>query len=375
MNPSQNLPRHIVIDARVRRSSTGRYADQLVEHLQNIDHTNRYTILVASDDDWTMHAPNFTTLPCPFPQFSLNPLNELRFAWQLYRLKPDLVHFSMTQQPLLYFGNIVTTTHDLTMLYIVHRRDTNPLVFWVRRHLYPLLLWWSHKKSKRIIVPTNTVAKEVAAYQPFTKNKLEVTYESFGVPPSVAPKRPAIIPEGDYIMYQGTGFPHKNIGKLVEAFDIINHKYPKLRLVLVGKLEKHYQDVQREAQTHPSAKNIIFTGFLPDPESKWTFQHATLYVFPSLMEGWSMTGLEAMAYGAPVVSSNASVLPEVYGDAALYFDPHSAKDIAAKVIMALDDAQLRKKLIAKGTAQVKKYSWEKMATETLAVYKSLLSTR
>src|SRR5688500_6825981 len=108
---------HIVIDARMRRSTTGRYVDQLVEHLQAIDQTNRYTILVAPDDNWPMHSPAFTTLPSPFPQFSFNPLNELRFAWQLYRLKPDLVHFSMTQQPLLYSGNIVTTTHDLTMIY------------------------------------------------------------------------------------------------------------------------------------------------------------------------------------------------------------------------------------------------------------------
>lgn len=366
------MKQHIVIDARVRRSSTGRYTDQLVEHLQEIDDYNHYTVLVAPDDDWKMHANNFRTVPSPYPQFSFNPLHELRFAMQLYRLEPDLVHFTMTQQPFLYFGQIVTTTHDLTMLHIVHRRDTNPLVFWFKRRFYPLLLWWAHRKSDRIIVPTKTIAQEVADYQPFTAKKLAVTYESFGVPPNVKPKQPAMIPSGDYIMYQGTGFPHKNLDKLVEAFDIIHRKHPKLNLVMVGKLEKHYQDVKRKAQTHPSASHIIFTDFLPDPESRWTFEHAKLYVFPSLMEGWSMTGLEAMAYGAPVVSSNASVLPEVYGEAALYCNPHSAKDIAAKVCQVLEHPKLRKELIAKGAAQVKKYSWAKMAEETLTVYKDIL---
>src|SRR5882672_12265482 len=105
---------HIVIDARIRRSSTGRPIDRLVEQLQDLDHANRYTILVQPDDDWHMRAGNFQTVPCPFAQFSFNPLDQIKFAWQLYRLRPDLVHFTMTQQPLLYFGNIVTMTHDLT---------------------------------------------------------------------------------------------------------------------------------------------------------------------------------------------------------------------------------------------------------------------
>ncbi len=373
MRATQTTKNHIVIDARVRRSSTGRYADQLVEHMQKIDHDNRYTILVAPGDKWEMTNPNFTTLPCPFPQFSLNPLNELRFAWQLYRLKPDLVHFTMTQQPLLYFGNIVTMTHDLTMLYITHRRETNPIVFWARRQLYPFLLWWSHKKSKRIVVPANTIAREIAEYHPFTKNKLTTIYESIGVLPTVRSQKPDIGLRGDYIMYQGTGFPHKNLGSLVAAFDIIHAAKPDITLVMVGKMEKHYQDVRREAESHPAFGHIIFTGFMPDENSKWLYEHATVYVTPSLMEGFSMTALEAMAYGAPVVSSDASVLPEIYGDGAYFCDARDPKDIAAKTLEVLNTPSLHKKLITAGTKQLKKYSWAKLAQETLAVYKSLLN--
>ena len=122
-------PKHIVIDARIRRSTTGRYTDRLIEHLQKIDSFHRYTILVQPDDPWQPKAKNFTSLPCPYPQFSLNPLHQLGFAWQLYRLKPDLVHFTMTQQPLLYFGAIVTTTHDTTMYYFVRRGSTPMLLY------------------------------------------------------------------------------------------------------------------------------------------------------------------------------------------------------------------------------------------------------
>ncbi len=364
------MSKHIVIDARVRRSSTGRYASQLVEHLQDIDHTNRYTILVAPDDDWQMHSPTFQTVPSPFPQFSFNPLYELRFAWQLYRLKPDLVHFTMTQQPLLYFGNIVTTTHDLTMLYFAHPKETSKAVYWFKMRLYEFLLWWSHKKSKRIFVPAKTIAREIAEYQPFTKDKLVVTYENIGVLPTVTAKKPAGI-NGGYIMYQGTGFPHKNLGSLVAAFDIIHKAKPNLKLVMVGKMEKHYQDVKAEASGHPSYKNMVFTGFLPDSESRWLFEHATLYIMPSLMEGFSMTALEAMAYGAPVVSSDASVLPEIYGDGALFCNARDPKDIADKALQVLNNPSLQKDLIKRANKQLKKYSWEKMAKETLAVYRDV----
>lgn len=364
------MAKHIVIDCRVRRSSTGRYADQLVEHLQTIDTENRYTILVAPDDDWKMHSPNFTTIPSPFPQFSFNPLHELKFAAQLYGLKPDLVHFTMTQQPLLYFGNIITTTHDLTMYYFVRRGTTPMPVYKLKTGLYRFLTWWSHRKSKRIIVPTRTVANELMVRQPFTKHKLAVTYEAAGVLPKNKPKQPRGV-HGTYIMYQGTFFPHKNLERLVEAFDIVHKKKPDLNLVMVGKAEKHQQELAEKIKSHPSAGNIILTGFLPDAQSRWTFEHAKLYAFPSLMEGWSMTGLEAMLYGCPVVSSNASVLPEVYGPGAHYCDPNDPADIAAKIIEVLDSPELQKALIANGYKQVRKYSFDKMAAETLAIYQSV----
>lgn len=365
------MKKHIVIDARIRRSSTGRYVDQLVEHLQDIDDYHRYTVLVAPDDTWKMHSPNFSTLPSPFPQFSFNPLNELRFAWQLYRIKPDLVHFSMTQQPLLYFGNIVTTTHDLTMFHFVRRGKTPKLLFKLKMGSYRFLVWWSHFKSKRIIVPTRTTAKEVAEFQPSTKKKLAVTYEAVGVPPQLTPKQPKGV-SGDFLMYLGTGFPHKNLPRLIEAFDMLHEKYPKLKLVLAGKREKHYEELEAWAKNRPSSKNIVFYGFMPDAEARWAHTHCRVFVQPSLMEGFGIPVLEAMAEGAPVVSSNASVMPEVYGDAALYCNARDPKDIAKQVTKVLENTKLRDKLIAAGYKQVKKYSWSKMAEETMTIYKSVL---
>jgi glycosyltransferase involved in cell wall biosynthesis len=362
-------PKHIVIDARIRRSTTGRYTDRLVEHLQKLDPIHRYTILVQPDDPWKMQAGNFTTLPCPYPQFSVNPAHQLGFARQLYSLKPDLVHFTMTQQPLLYFGNIVTTTHDTTMYSFV-RRGTTPLpLYKAKMGLYRFLVWWSHRKSKHIFVPTQTVASEFIELQPFTRKKIVVTLEASEPAMAGKAQKPATV-DGDFILYVGTAFPHKNLFKMIEGLEELVKQHPSLKLVITGKREeKHAAELIAWAKQRPIYKNLIFPGFVSDAELKWLYEHCQAYVFASLSEGFGLPPLEAMAQGAPVVSSNASVMPEVYGEAAHYFDARDPKDMAAKVHEVITDSKLRSELIKKGHEQLKKYSWRKMAEETLAVYK------
>lgn len=363
--------RHIVIDARIRRSSTGRYVDRLLEHLQDIDDYHKYTILLQPDDPWKPKNKNFRTVPCRYAQFSLNPVEQFGFAAQLYRLKPDLVHFTMSQQPLPYFGNIVTTSHDTTMYYFVRRGSTPLPIYKIKIGLYRFLVWQAHVKSKKIIVPTRTVAQEFIKLQPFTEKKLVVTYESSEPPLPVRAERPKGV-DGEFIMYVGTAFPHKNLPKLIEAFDVLHAQRPELKLVIAGKHEKHYFELIEWARTRPSFESIIFTGFVSDAELKWLYQHCRAYVFASLSEGFGLPPLEAMAHGAPVLSSNASCMPEVYGEAAHYFNARQPHDIAEKISEVLDNDKLRNQLIANGYEQLKKYSWHTMAEETMTVYKAAL---
>src|SRR5690606_20669106 len=119
-------------------------------------------------------------------------------------------------------------------------------------------------------------------------------------------------------------------------------------------------------------KNILFTGFVTDPELSWLYANTQAYIFPSLMEGFGLPGLEAMGYGTPVVSSNATCLPEVYGQAAHYFNPLDTSDIAEAINQVLSDDKLRTRLAKAGFKQIKKYSWKKQAQETFEVYKQVL---
>jgi glycosyltransferase involved in cell wall biosynthesis len=362
---------HIVIDGRIRRTSTGRYVDRLLVHLQNIDHHHRYTVLLQPDDPWKPIAENFHTVTCPFPQFSFSLLDQFHFAMQLYKLKPSLVHFTMTQQPLLYFGNIITTTHDLTMFTFVRRGTTPPPIYKLKLRLYRFMMWTAHRKSRWIIVPTRTVAKEVADMQPFTASKIAVTYEAAEPPLSRAAVHPVGV-DGDFILYVGTAFPHKNLPILIKSLDELNKTFPKLKLVLTGRKEIHYEELEAWAENRDSRTNIVFTDFVSDEALKWLYEHTQAYVFPSLSEGFGLPPLEAMTYGAPVVASNASCIPEVLGNAAHYFNAKSEKDIADKITEVLKDRKLQEKLITNGKERLKKYSWERMAQETLVIYKSSL---
>ncbi len=362
---------HIVIDARNRRSSTGRYTDRLLDHLQSVDQTNRYTVLVQPDDSWRGSGQNFTPLPCPYKQFSLNPLQQLGFAWQLYRLRPNLVHFTMTQQPLLYFGKIVTTTHDLTMLRFTRPGKLPRVVHLVRMNLYRFMFWFSHKKSKTIIVPSKFVAKDLATLQPFTKNKIVVTYEASEPPVLDKVVRPKNVAK-PFLMHAGSPFPHKNVERLIDAFEIIHSSNPSLQLVLVGKKEFYFEQLIKEIKVSPAKANIIVTGFVSDGELRWLYENAVAYVLPSLSEGFGLPGLEAMTHGCPLVSSNATCLPEIYGNAAHYFNPLKVQDIVKQVTEVIDSESLRKTLVKNGELRIKDYSWDRMAEQTHSVYERAL---
>ncbi|MEX1058924.1 MAG: glycosyltransferase, partial [Candidatus Saccharimonadales bacterium] len=120
-------------------------------------------------------------------------------------------------------------------------------------------------------------------------------------------------------------------------------------------------------------EGLVFTGFASEARLRWLYEHATAYVFPSLSEGFGLPGLEAMAHGAPVISSNATSLPEIYGESAEYFNPESTRDMVRVVGHVLENPARRAQLKRLGSLQVQKYSWQKNAEQTLEVYRQALS--
>ncbi|MGH9856841.1 MAG: glycosyltransferase family 4 protein [Acidobacteriota bacterium] len=203
------------------------------------------------------------------------------------------------------------------------------------------------------------------------KKKITVTYEASE--PTLAAKAEQLKGAHEpFIFHTGIPFAHKNLERLVMAFEVLKQSNPKLQLVLAGKKERYFEKFEEWVKESPVRDSILIPGFVSDAELKWLFQNAEAYVLPALSEGFGLLGLEAMAHGCPVVSSNTTCLPEVYGEAAHYFDPNNLEDIAAKTGEVIKDRALRKKLIHNGYVQLKKYSWQHMAEQTLEVYKNVL---
>ena len=174
-------------------------------------------------------------------------------------------------------------------------------------------------------------------------------------------------PFKEYIMYVGQQSDYKNIKRLGDAHQKLLETHPDLGLILVGK--KNASARKNEAYfVRKGYKNILFTDFIEDAQRDWLYTECSAYVFPSLMEGFGLPALEAMGYGAPVVSSSATCLPEVYQDAAYYFDPTDTDDMARAINDVLVNKQLQESLIIKGSEQIKKYSWKRMAEQTHAIY-------
>lgn len=361
----------IAIDARELRTSTGRYIERLIHYLQQIDHTNQYVILLSEKDfdTWQPENPNFTKLVSPYKEFTF--AEQLGFKKQLDSLDVDLVHFGMVQQPVLYNKTpVVTTMHDLTTLRF-RNPAKNPVVFWLKQRVYAWVNKRVAKKSRFILTPTQFVKQDIVRYCRVPEEKVIVTLESAD---ALAEKSEVYVPmEGkQFIMYLGRPTPHKNLGRLIEAFATLQKNHPDLHLVLAGKKDANYS-LHEERVKNQGLQNVVFTDFISDEQLAWLYEHTSAYCFPSLSEGFGLPGLEAMTHGAPVVSSDATCLPEVYGDAARYFNPYDVDDMARAIDEVLTSDNLREELIQRGYRQVKKFSWKRMAEQTLEVYGTTLS--
>lgn len=360
---------HIVIDARVINSGTGDYVKYLLEYLQKIDHENRYSILVPSKelDYWQPTNQNFQLVAADFANYSL--AEQTAYKKFLDDLAPDLVHFCMPQQPLRYAGKKVATMHDMTLLN-TYNSDKNWLIFHAKQFVGRYVFKKIAKTNDHIIAISENTKREYQEFSHIPDEKISVIYEACAE--DVRQKlQPYQLPFEEYILYVGQQPDYKNIPRLAEAHQKLLEKHSNLGLVLVGRDSAAVQK-NKELFEKRGYKNITFTGFVSDAERDWIMKYAKAYVFPSLMEGFGLPPLIAMQHGTPVVSSNASCMPEILGDAAHYFDPKNVDDVALKINGVLSDEKLRRELIKKGRTQVKKYSWEKTARETHAVYMKAL---
>lgn len=362
----------IVIDARESGTSTGRYIDKLVEHLDKLNPEHEMVVMTKPHriDYLRRVAPGFNVVEADYKEFTF--AEQLGFKKRIESLGPDLVHFGKDHQPVLYRGKIVTTMHDLTTARF-RNPNKNFFIFKFKQVVYKAVVRRVARKSSAIITGTEFVKGDVVRYTGVSPDKIFVTPEA--ADPFDEPAEPISAFTGKrFIMFNGRPLPHKNLERLIQAFARLHAEHPKLYLMIAGKKDRSHAAYEALARRLGVADRVIITGWITDGQLKWAMRNSLAYVYPSLSEGFGLPPLEAMLNDAPVVASNATCVPEVCGDAAHYFDPLDVSDMARAIEEVLTDKKLRATLVQRGHEQVKKYSWRRMAEQTLAIYEKVLGS-
>jgi len=299
--------------------------------------------------------------------------------WILRKLTPHLL-FSKEKIDLFFspshYVPLFTTMPKVCSIMDLGFLDFSPqfkkLVLW------QLKLWSAYSiiVSKSIIAISNSTKEDIVRHFPFTSKKTYVThlaYDSDKYKINVSEKDVRRIKEkhtivGDYILFLSTLKPSKNIESLVDAFYLIKSKYPQMKLVVAGKKGWMYESIYKKVEKLDLKKDVIFTGFVDAKDKPGLFKGAKVFVLPSYWEGFGLDVLNSLASGTPVVVSNAGSLPEVVGEAGILINPNDTNTIYEGILKVLSMNDLDyNKLVEKGLAQAKKFSWEKTARETLKI--------
>jgi glycosyltransferase involved in cell wall biosynthesis len=171
----------------------------------------------------------------------------------------------------------------------------------------------------------------------------------------------------------GTLQPRKNYQRLIQAFSNIKNQISNTKLVIVGGKGWMYDDIFSQVKRLGLEDHVLFPGFVDDDDLPALYSAAEALAYPSIYEGFGLPLLEAMACGTPVVTSVTSSLPELAGDAALLVEPTDIDALATAMRRLLQDADLRRRLVAAGFEQIRKFTWEKAAAQLLAVYEAMLT--
>ncbi|HOX96071.1 MAG TPA: glycosyltransferase family 1 protein [Candidatus Woesebacteria bacterium] len=299
------------------------------------------------------------------------PPRFMDFIWNSLHVLPveklvglvDIVHTSDWTEPPSKLPK-VTTVHDL-IPFKFPQTTTESI-----RNTHKKRLAWVMRESDRIIAVSQSTKEDLISVLKIPEDKIVVIPE--GVEERYCPQSLDVQEmvkkhykiTGDYLFTLSTLEPRKNQAALIKAFKIVREKYPDLQLIIGGRTGW--------GEIPAAVDGVTMPGYIPDADLPGLYSGCLAFVLPSVYEGFGLSPLQAMACGAPVAVSNISSLPEVVGDAGVLFDPASVESIAAGIIEAIEN---RKELKKKSLVQASKFTWEKAAEETYAVYKQVLASK
>ena len=342
------------------------YTQNLIENLRKIDKKNDYLLFGGSlrqKEKLKKFGAKLFSFPPTLADFVWNRLHILPVENFLGPI--DVFHSSDWTQPPTKAAK-VTTIHDFGFL--KYPEVAHPKIKAVMERRFK----WIKKEVDLIIAVSQATKKDIMEILNIPEEKIRVVYEAVSEDINQVKDQKIIEKvkkkyglKGSYLLSVATLEPRKNLKRIIKGFGLLKKK--DLSLVIAGKSGWDKEISQWGLKNKD--QRIIFTGYISQEDKLALYSGATCFVFPSLYEGFGLPILEAMKCGCPVVTSNVSSMPEVAGKAGILVDPLNVKNIAEGINQAIKD---KKELINKGFEQVKKFSWEKTARETLKVYQESL---
>jgi len=349
------------------------YALNLARTLPKIDPAHDYVIYAKSHSLPFLQDISATVV-------DVGPLPRLRrYVWEQLELPQDLkqrgvvlLHSPHYTLPLRASCKRVVTVHDLTFFLLPQRFRAT------RRIPYQLATRAGTYLADRVIVPSRSTANDLRRVLGTPASKIAVTPE--GAAPEfrpIAQDEAAKVAAGyglrpGYLLSLGTQEPNKNRGAIIRALSLLGTARRDLQLAVVGGGGWRTETETAAIEGLGLTRQIHYTGYVEQEDLPALYSAASVFLFPSLHEGFGLAALEAMACGVPVVTSNRSSLPEVVGDAALLVDPEDNQALAAAIANILDDPALAARLREEGPKRAAQFTWEACAVKTVAVYREVL---
>lgn len=347
-------------------SGIGRYCTNLIKQFSSMDLRDDLSLITSLDDDNKLN--DFPKIKCASKVYGIK--EQIEIPTLSLKNKIDLYHFPHFVFPVINYGKTILTIHDLTPLLFPEYFSKT-----ARFYMKSLISIAKYRANKIIAVSNNTKHDLIEKFK-FPEHKIKVIYNGVEECYRVNKNKEDLnyikmkYKTGDrFILYVGNIKPHKNIPRLLKALARLSID---IKLVIVGRKDKAYDKVFKVIKEEKLQNRVIFTGFVPDDDLINIYNAATVFIYPSLYEGFGLPPLEAMACGTPVITSNVSSLPEVVGNAAITVDPYDIEKIAFSMTEILTNSSLQDKLIKKGKERVNLFSWKKTAIETKKLYEELL---
>ena len=285
----------------------------------------------------------------------------------------DVLHSVALLGPLRTTARSVITVADVTWLREPKSIDRTTRLIW--RTLVPLVV----RRAARVITHSEASRREIVEDLPVEPDHVDVIPHGPGTSadsvhtPERQLRTELKLGKGPIVLAVSALSAHKNVATLVEALPAIVRAHPEVVLVVPGNRTDYGARLEALAGSLGVGPSLVLPGWVSEAQLEGLFRAASCFAFPSIREGFGLPVLEAMRRGVPVACSNSSAMPEVAGEAAIYFDPHRPTEIAGAINRLLTDRTFAERLSERGRHRASMFSWHRAALETMASYESAMS--